>query len=215
MSKRLTSADSPENLTARRGYHHGNLREALIEAARRLTAEKGPQGFTMIEASRMAGVSAAAPYRHFPDQAALVAEVRKRGFEAFGKRLREAYAAGAEPQAAFSAMGGAYLGFAREEPGYYAAMFSDPAAAAPSGPPEAGSFGMLISGVTGLEQKGVKLKVSPRLVSLHVWIMTHGVAALEAAGQLPRGPGVPSAEEILRSGVDALIRGQSLPATDA
>ncbi len=210
MSKSITSDDSPKSdLSARRGYHHGNLREALVEAARTLIVGKGPLGFTLIEAARMAGVSAAAPYRHFTDQAALVGEVRKRGFEAFGKRLRDAYAAEPEPMAAFRRMGKAYLAFAREEPGYYGAMFSDPAAAADGALPEQGSFGTLISGVAGLEQRGVKLKVSPRLISLHIWVMTHGIAALSASGQLPAGPGIPTPEEMLSSGVDALIRGQS------
>ena len=52
----------------RRGYHHGNLREALIEAALKLISEKGPAGFTFAEAARTAGVSPAAPYRHFRDR---------------------------------------------------------------------------------------------------------------------------------------------------
>src|SRR5258708_38007642 len=59
----------------RRGYHHGNLREALTEAALELIAQKGPAGFTIAEAARLAGVSPAAPYRHFRDAEALLAEV--------------------------------------------------------------------------------------------------------------------------------------------
>ena len=67
----------------RRSYHHGNLREALINAALELIASKGPAGFTFAEAARQAGVSAAAPYRHFRDRDALMADVAKRGFERF------------------------------------------------------------------------------------------------------------------------------------
>ena len=52
--------------------HHGNLREALIQAARELIAEKGPAGFTFADAARSAGVSAAAPYHHFRDRDALL-----------------------------------------------------------------------------------------------------------------------------------------------
>src|SRR5262249_14831680 len=59
----------------RRGYHHGNLREALLDAALTLIAEKGPAGFTIAEAARLAGVSPGAPYRHFRDAEALLAEV--------------------------------------------------------------------------------------------------------------------------------------------
>ena len=64
----------------RRGYHHGNLREALIRAALSLIAEKGPAGFTFAEAARSAGVSPAAPYRHFRDRDDLMADVARQGF---------------------------------------------------------------------------------------------------------------------------------------
>src|SRR5499426_4235470 len=75
----------------RRGYHHGNLREALIRAALDLIAAKGPAGFTFAEAARSAGVSPAAPYRHFRDRDALMADVARRGFERFEQRLAAAW----------------------------------------------------------------------------------------------------------------------------
>src|SRR5512145_2231683 len=75
----------------RRSYHHGNLREALIQAALDLIAEKGPAGFTFAEAACQAGVSAAAPYRHFRDRDALMADVAKRGFERFTAALAAAW----------------------------------------------------------------------------------------------------------------------------
>ena len=70
-----------------RGYHHGNLREALIRAALELIAKKGPAGFTFAEAARFAGVSPAAPYRHFRDREELMASVALRGFEQFEAAL--------------------------------------------------------------------------------------------------------------------------------
>src|SRR5271169_5900374 len=108
----------------RRGYHHGNLREALVEAALALIAEKGAAGFTIAEAARLAGVSPAAPYRHFRDAEALLAEVALRGFELFAAELGAVWNDG-RPTAlrAFEALGRAYLAFARDEPAYYAAMF--------------------------------------------------------------------------------------------
>jgi AcrR family transcriptional regulator len=69
-----------------RGYHHGNLKEALIRAALELIAAKGPSGFTFAEAARSAGVSPAAPYRHFRDRDELLANVARRGFEQCGAR---------------------------------------------------------------------------------------------------------------------------------
>ena len=70
-----------------RGYHHGNLKEALIQAARQLIAEKGPAGFTFADAARSAGVSPAAPYRHFRDREALLADVAREGFQRFEAML--------------------------------------------------------------------------------------------------------------------------------
>ena len=75
--------------TAPRGYHHGNLKEALVRAALELIAEKGPAGFTFADAARWAGVSPAAPYRHFRDRDALLADVARRGFEAVRRALAQ------------------------------------------------------------------------------------------------------------------------------
>ena len=109
---------------ARRSYHHGNLREALIKAALDLIAQKGPSGFTFAEAARAAGVSPAAPYRHYRDRDALMADVAARGFAAFEVKLTAAWNGG-KPNAstAFERLGRAYLDFARREPAQFAAMF--------------------------------------------------------------------------------------------
>ena len=107
-----------------RGYHHGNLREALIQAALDLIAEKGPTGFTFAEAARSAGVSPAAPYRHFRDRDELLSDVAMRGFEMFAVALEKAWDDGRpDTQTAFERVGRAYLAFARAEPSYYSAMF--------------------------------------------------------------------------------------------
>src|SRR6476469_7285046 len=79
---------------AARGYHHGNLKEALVRAALELIAEKGPAGFTFADAARWAGVSPAAPYRHYRDRDALLADVARRGFEAFAAALEHAWGDG-------------------------------------------------------------------------------------------------------------------------
>ena len=108
----------------RRGYHHGNLREALVEAALELIGAKGPAGFTFAEAARHAGVSPAAPYRHFRDRDALLAEVASRGFQRFEEQLAAAWDEGRPSLAiAFDRLGKAYLVFARSEPAYFSAMF--------------------------------------------------------------------------------------------
>src|SRR5947208_2942750 len=78
----------------RRGYHHGNLREALIRATLDLIAERGLSGFTFAEAARAAGVSSAAPYRHYRDRQALIADVAREGFELFAAALERAWNGG-------------------------------------------------------------------------------------------------------------------------
>src|SRR3546814_13514615 len=107
----------------RRGYHHGNLREALIRAALDLIAEKGPAGFTFAEAARWAGVSSAAPYRHYRDREALLADVARRGFEQFAERLDPAWHDGnPEPFTAFEHAGRAYPSFSRDHPPSYSSL---------------------------------------------------------------------------------------------
>ena len=116
--------DEPGERDEPRGYHHGNLREALIRAALELIAKKGAAGFTFAEAARFAGVSPAAPYRHFRDRDELLASVALRGFEQFEAELARAWDEGRpDPFAALHRLGKAYLEFARTQPAFYSAMF--------------------------------------------------------------------------------------------
>src|ERR1039458_9121365 len=121
----------------REGYHHGNLRQALIDAALELIAERGPSGFSFVEVARAVGVSPAAPYRHFRDRAALLAEIARHGFELFEAELAGAWDGGRpEPAGALIHCGrrrlrraplprgaGPSPAFPRRHPALYAAMF--------------------------------------------------------------------------------------------
>src|SRR6201988_3561246 len=107
-----------------RGYHHGNLKEALLRAALELIAKKGPAGFTFAEAARWAGVSPAAPYRHFRDRDELISSVALRGFQQFEAALAKAWDGGRpDSMTPLDRLGKAYLAFARTEPAYYSAIF--------------------------------------------------------------------------------------------
>jgi AcrR family transcriptional regulator len=209
---------SPADLAQRRGYHHGNLREALVAAARQLIAERGPLGFTLVEAARAANVSPAAPYRHFKDRHALLVEVARRGFRAFGERFRQAAEVGGDPQAVFKRLGSTYLAFAREEPGYYGAMFMagiDQTAACDPPDPAGSAFDALVGSMTRMfSSLGKAPAMDPRLMALQIWSISHGVATLEAAKALPQGiPGL-TPDVILNQAVGALVRGAMTPPAD-
>ncbi|MGL4240150.1 MAG: TetR/AcrR family transcriptional regulator [Beijerinckiaceae bacterium] len=205
MSNTFTSSFVPP-AGGRRGYHHGNLRETLIDAARFLIAEKGPQGFTLLEAARLADVSPAAPYRHFKDRDALIAGVAARGFAMFSERLKTAIAGTTSARDGLEALGRAYLAFAREEPGHYGAMFL--AARTPGGAnpaPNDDSFGLLLETVRRLLSSPGSPPTDPLPAALQIWTLAHGVASLATTGRWPAIASAPSPEEVLRAGATAVI----------
>jgi AcrR family transcriptional regulator len=171
----------------RRGYHHGNLRDALVEAARALIAERGAGGFTLAEAAKLAGVSAAAPYRHFNDRGALIAELARRGFEEFGARLAAAWDGGRpEPTTALGRVGASYLDFAGAQPGLYKAMFGNVRNSRDAAvPPEAKAAfeGIREVAATVLRAAGAPRADATR-IALQIWATAHGVATLSAGGHL-------------------------------
>lgn len=204
----------PTDGPKRRGYHHGNLREALVEAALRLIGEKGPAGFTIAEAARAAGVSPAAPYRHFRDREELMADVAKRGFEAFAQALRQAWDRGRpEPRAALLRVGMGYLDFARREPAAYAAMFETPfPAECPPGLRAASddAFTVLREACDAvLAEMNVVRRPPGLMVALHIWSMAHGIASLFARGDAARRPLPMSPEDLLEAGVRVYLDGFS------
>ena len=200
-----------------RGYHHGNLKEALIRAALELIAEKGPAGFTFAEAARWAGVSPAAPYRHFRDRDELLADVARRGFELFEAALARAWDDGRpDPFAAFERLGKAYLAFARSEPAYYSAMFE--AGIPLDADPE------LRRGRRARLRRAARRR--PRrwlppcrpqnrppvlMMALHIWALSHGIASLFGRGDAARRRLPMSPEELLEAGVLLYLRGLGLP----
>ena len=200
----------------RRNYHHGNLKEALIEAARRFIAERGIGGFTLVDAARLVGVTPAALYRHFRGREALLEELAGRGFAELAARLARALTSRGTPLERFTRMGETYLTFAEEEPAYYAAIFEtrggQPIPGERDGGPDAGPaarpspFDLLVEALQATFADGFG-GVAPRFIALEVWALAHGLATLSAAGHLPRGPGFPDKYELLRAGVLALVHG--------
>ena len=191
----------------RTNYHHGRLKDALIEAARALVAERGPAGFTLAEAAKRVGVTGAAPYRHFADRQALMNELAARGFAQFAAGQRAAWDGG-NPDAAtaFRRMGRSYLKFAQDEPGLYTAMFGVPDAAGVAA--NAGianeSFELLV-GATWVLLRQYNAPGSESIaLARQIWAMSHGVATLAISGHLTAAGGCDAAQ-LLEAGSGSLI----------
>jgi AcrR family transcriptional regulator len=203
---------SKDDRESPRGYHHGNLKEALLRAALELIAQKGPAGFTFAEAARWAGVSPAAPYRHFRDRDELLASVALRGFTQFEAALARAWDDG-RPDAftALDRLGKAYLEFARAEPAYYSAMFEAGIPLAISAElREAGdrAFAVLRAAAEKLCATAPAQTRPPALmVALHIWAMSHGIASLFGRGDAARRTLPMSPEELLEAEMLVYLRG--------
>ncbi|MEM6887794.1 MAG: TetR/AcrR family transcriptional regulator [Pseudomonadota bacterium] len=203
---------------AKRGYHHGNLRQALIDAALELIEQKGPTGFTLSEAAKQAGVTPAAVYRHFDGREDLIAEAARQGYIVFADLMEYAYEKG-QPSAlaAFSAIGRAYLAFARKYPGHYIAMFESgisvnrtPELAAVA----ARASGVLEKAASDLSQHIPQEKRPPAaMFSAHIWAISHGVVELFARNSPGRASPFP-ADDLLESGIGIYLRGLGLIAPD-
>ncbi len=202
----------------KRGYHHGNLRQALVESALTLIENKGPSGFTLSEAAKQAGVTPAAVYRHFAGRDDLIAEAARQGYEIFADVIQFAYDSG-QPSAlaAFEATGRAYLAFARKYPGHYIAMFESGISVNHS--PELAAVSSKARGV--LERAATELsehippekRPPPAMFSAHIWALSHGVVELFARNspgtQAPFPP-----EDLLETGIGVYLRGLGLIAPD-
>ena len=204
---------------SKRGYHHGNLREALVEGCLKLIEAKGPTGFTLSEAAREAGVTPAAVYRHFEGREDLIAEAALQGYGIFGDLMEHAYAEG-QPSAlaAFESVGRAYLAFARKFPGHYVAMFESGVSInrnADLHDAATRALGVLEKAAVDLSQHiPAEKRPPPAMFSAHIWAMSHGVVELFARGS----PGTKSPyppEDLLESGIGVYLRGLGLIAPDS
>ena len=202
----------------KQGYHHGDLRRALVDAALKLIEQQGPQGFTLSDAAKSAGVTPAAVYRHFAGRDDLIAECARQGFEIFADLMDHAYNGG-KPSAlsAFEATGRAYLAFARKFPGHYMAMFESGISLNTNpGLARASERARLVfsRAAEKLSQHIPEGKRPPAaMFSAHIWAMSHGVVELFTRGKPgARAPFPP--EELLEAGIGIYLRGLGLVPPD-
>ncbi|MCB2111292.1 MAG: TetR/AcrR family transcriptional regulator [Defluviimonas sp.] len=206
-------------MTPKRGYHHGNLREALVEAALKVIEQQGPQGFSLSDAAKSAGVTPAAVYRHFSGKEDLLAEIARRGFEIFAAAMAAATGDGRiAALRTFEATGRAYLAFARAYPGHYMAMFESGISlnANPDLARAADRARAIFTRAAEALSEHIPAGRRPpaAMFSAHIWAMSHGVVELYSRGA--PGARVPFApEDILESGIGIYLRGLGLLPPDA
>ncbi|HEX6536766.1 MAG TPA: TetR/AcrR family transcriptional regulator [Gemmatimonadaceae bacterium] len=193
---------------SRRPYHHGNLRRALLDEALATIREEGVDGVTLREIGARLGVSRTALYRHFADKRALLMAVATEGFRTLREQLVAAWEEGGRGDAAFEAMGVAYVRFAVANPSHYRVMFGgfvDPVARDPELAAEAGgAFQALVDALATLRHAGIVRDDDTVLMARFVWAVVHGVAMLAIDGQL-REPG--AVDELLRYAIERLRAG--------
>jgi AcrR family transcriptional regulator len=184
-----------------RAYHHGDLRAELVRIARELVRESGPEGCSMREASRRAGVSQAARFRHFADKTALLDAVGAEAYSELEQRYRDAIRkdAGASDQARVVAR--AYLRFALDEPKLFRLIFSS--SRLHKTPEAVRSYGVFERAIEHAQQRGALPPGSTAELSHVLWSAVHGVADLVLSGNFGRRHGQAIAERML----DALLRG--------
>jgi AcrR family transcriptional regulator len=163
-----------------RPYHHGDLSRALVEAGRRILEREGPAGLSLRAVAREAGVSPAAPYHHFKDKCELLDSVSKQGWMALGAAVAKARADAQDPRDALTAIGLAYVCFARENPALYRIMYKSACDRATFGdhPKEADS------GWTQVREALIAAGADPdnqrelELATIAAWCAAHGVAEM-------------------------------------
>ena len=173
----------------KKAYHHGDLKNALIQAAITILAEEGVGGLSLRKAARRAGVSHAAPYAHFADKQALIASVSTEGYRRILARLQ---AAGTPyPNAPLRRLvegAWAYLGFALEDPAHFRVTLSGVVAREQDYPElvqaTAEGFGLLVRIVADCQAAGILRSGRADLLAVNLWSTVHGLASLLLEGQI-------------------------------
>ncbi len=170
-------------------YHHGNLRETLIDAAVALIGEVGPQAFTLREAARRAGVSHNAPYRHFASKDELLAAVAAEGFERLAVAMRKAMAPAKTARERLELCGCGYVEFALRWPHHLVVMFDLPSTwnnqSRKNQPIGEDAFQVLLDCVVETQRAGDLPAGDPLPLAWTAWSLVHGIAKLATGGNLP------------------------------
>ena len=198
--------DGPDRV--KKPYHHGELRQALVDAARALVHESGESGFSLSDACRRAGVSTAAPYRHFADKHEILAEVAAQGFIDMTNRSRaetEQHPVGSPER--IVALGRVYFNFAVNEPALFRMMFGQkPGMAEHERLWSTGEecFGYVVQEVMRFCEAN-RIAGDAQLIALQLWTMVHGAASLTIDGDYAKvAPGL-DVEQLIAAAAERLL----------
>lgn len=175
----LSNSRATGHSVSKKGYHHGDLRAALIEATRQLVEEKGPDSFSVSEACRRAGVSTAAPYKHFKDKTEMLVATVLEGMDRHRSKMLAALEGVPEgsPER-ITAIGMEYIAFALNEPGIFRLKFGGFTDRIADHRLEEGgqqSFGVLLTEVAKcLGESGITEEVRRR--GFLLWSFVHGLS---------------------------------------
>ena len=171
-----------------RTYHHGDLRNALIVAAAELIEESGSTDFAMIDAARRAGVSSAAPYRHFRDKAALLDAVLEFAFFALASEMETVVRQNARDSiATIVALGQAYIRFVTGHPQFYALMWGGLGAReVPNTELRSSGFFVLVDVVRAWCEQNDRGDEDALTLAIKLWGMAHGLSGIAMHGHIER-----------------------------
>ena len=191
MAKGQKQTAGPKQTTApgKRGYHHGNLRQALIDEGTRMLDRAGATEFSLREVAKVAGVSHGAPYRHFPDRTALLEAIAAQGFANLTAACQAAMAAHPDdPRRQLMMAGRGYVDFAVAHPGVLHLMFGGGIQLESAGAELQQAWNQAGAHLVGILDNGCRQGIyraeSAENLTLAAWSMAHGLSLLLSSGPL-------------------------------
>lgn len=198
-------------------YHHGDLRRALLDAARALAAEGGVEALTLREVARRAGVSPAAPYHHFSDKNDLLRAVATEAFELLTQSVTAVAARADDPVQRIEDIGVAYLAFSFAHPAEFRFMFRHELLSSPLDVPGsleqagAAAYGVLHAAVEAAQRSGQVRSGQPdsdvQTLGLTLWSVVHGLSSILLESPLSRTSTFESGQHLARSVIGNVLRG--------
>ena len=201
-------------IQAKQGYHHGDLRNALVSEGQKLLEQEGHSDFTLRDLARRVGVSAAAPYAHFADKSELLAAIATAGFARLRTAMEAAIRNDSDLMEQFLQMGSAYVRFGTDNPALYKLMFASEELPAKRGRyPELqvaaeSAFGLLTDMLERMQRRGLLRAGAPEADALTVWAHVHGLTSLIITGRIDcASDPAPQPAEVVKLSLVTLLGG--------